>query len=360
MAGYAPISLQQRSGIDGKPFPGAKAYFYASETLTALTTYTDYSLAVAHPNPVVTNAYGVFPAIFLSEASLFYRLRVTTAEGVILDDLVTLPVIGPVGGGSTPAPIDPTGVRQTGDIDPQPYAGARNGYVRANGRTIGSALSGATERANADCESLYLIYWGRYSDTICPVTGGRGLSAAADWAAAKPMGLPDWRGSQFIAMDGMGNTSAGRLDGVTFSLGSADVPASTGGAARITQTVDQLCPHNHGGVAASAPHKHFIAENNSGAGGAALSATNVATRTINTGGADSNYTLASNNGGAATATVGLTSEVTVNATITSQGGGQAMTVIDPFFTGTIYVKLALPIAFFATAALSALQGGGYA
>src|SRR5947208_1688739 len=82
------------------------------------------------------------------------------------------------GGGGT---VDPTTIFQTGQIIPMYGTGVLTGFVRANGRTIGSATSGATERANADAQSLFQNLWG--ADANLAVSGGRGASAAADWAA---------------------------------------------------------------------------------------------------------------------------------------------------------------------------------
>lgn len=62
------------------------------------------------------------------------------------------------------------------------------GWVLANDGTIGSASSGATNRANADCLDLYTVLYG-YADALAPVIGGRGASAAADFAANKPIRL---------------------------------------------------------------------------------------------------------------------------------------------------------------------------
>jgi microcystin-dependent protein len=340
MAGYAPISLQQRCGIDGKPYPGARAYFYAADTLTPLTVFQDYGLGTPHANPVQANAFGVFPAIFLDEEDEFYRLRITTADGVTLEDLTTLPIIGPSGGGGgSEVPVDPTALRQTGDIDPQPYSGARSGYVRANARTIGSALSGASERANTDCESLFLVLWGRYNDTICPVIGGRGASAAADWDAGKPLTLPDWRGRQFIAIDTMGNTSANRLADVAFDVGDASTPGSTGGGARVTLTTDQIPAHTHTATVTDPGHVHTTIK--------------PSTRT---GTSDGGNPVQNWNGTSGTENVG-SSTTGITVANSDTGGGAAHTVLDPFFTGTIYIKLALPFLTFGLAALSMLQGG---
>ena len=50
----------------GVPLNGALLYFYSSGTNTPLATYSDPLLTVPNSNPVVANAAGVFPNIFLN------------------------------------------------------------------------------------------------------------------------------------------------------------------------------------------------------------------------------------------------------------------------------------------------------
>jgi len=262
MAGLAAISLQQRTDRNGRPFPGAKAYFYEADSLLPLTVFQDYSLGIAHPNPVVADAYGVFPPIFLDEADEFYRVRITTSSGLILTDLTTLPIIGPSGGGGgSETPVDPNALFKTGDVMWLDQSGSRPGWVRDNGRTIGSTVSGASERANSDCEGLFTFLWQNFSDTICPVTGGRGASAAADWAANKPIGTPDKRGRSPIGLDTMGNSAANRFTSVPFTLGDASTAGSLGGESSHIITVDEMPQHNHGGLTGgqTADHTHTVA-----------------------------------------------------------------------------------------------------
>ena len=51
---------------NGVPIPGALLNFYSSGTNTRLATYSDPLLTVPNSNPVVANAAGVFPNIFLA------------------------------------------------------------------------------------------------------------------------------------------------------------------------------------------------------------------------------------------------------------------------------------------------------
>lgn len=77
----------------------------------------------------------------------------------------------------------------TGDIKPTIKSTADSGWVMLDDGTIGSASSGATTRANSDTEALYTLFWTNITDTYAPVTGGRGVSAAADFAANKSIKL---------------------------------------------------------------------------------------------------------------------------------------------------------------------------
>lgn len=68
--------------VDGEPSAGAKLYTYASGTSTPLATYTDSALSVPHANPVVADADGVLPVIYLSAAA--YRFLVTDSAGATI------------------------------------------------------------------------------------------------------------------------------------------------------------------------------------------------------------------------------------------------------------------------------------
>ena len=77
----------------------------------------------------------------------------------------------------------------TGDVKATVRPTAPPGWIIMNDGTIGDALSGGTTRANADAEELFSLLWGQVPDTWCPVSGGRGASSAADFAAHKTLTL---------------------------------------------------------------------------------------------------------------------------------------------------------------------------
>lgn len=250
MAGLWHLSHHQMRDMNGKIHAGAKAFFYAADTLTPITVYSDYGLGTPLSNPVEANAYGVFPPVFLDEDDGFFRQRITTASGVVIagTDVGTLPIIGPSGGGGgSEVPVEATALFQTGDPIWIPVIGTRAGWVRMNGRTVGDASSGASERAAADCQALFLYLWNNFPDGFCPVLGGRGATAAADWEAHKRITTFDMRGRGPFGIDDMGNAAAGRVTSATANNGGTTA-GSSGGAERHMIVIGEMPTHDHGGT----------------------------------------------------------------------------------------------------------------
>lgn len=237
-AGLWPLSYTQRHDANGKPYPGAKAYFYDATTGDPIAVYREYSLATPHTNPVEADGTGVFPGVYVDGAEDFYRFRVTTAAGVVISDDAVIPNIGPSEGegGEPPEPVETTALAKTGDIKARYGSGTHVGWLPCNGLTMGSALSGANF-ATADNQALFLFLW--QADETLVVVGGRGANAAADWAANKRLTLPDMRGRVMAGLDTMGNSAASVLPGLT-DLGEF------AGNKENTLTVGQLPAHAHG------------------------------------------------------------------------------------------------------------------
>lgn len=102
----------------------------------------------------------------------------------------------------------------TGDVKLTLKVVADPSWIMANDGSIGDATSSATTRANADTSALYTLIWNNVIDTWAPVSGGRGLTAAADFAAHKRITLTAMLG-RALAIAGTGATLTARTLGQT-------------------------------------------------------------------------------------------------------------------------------------------------
>ena len=92
----------------------------------------------------------------------------------------------------------------TGDVKLTIKTTADSGWILMNDGTIGDATSGGTTRANADTSALFTLMWTNCADADCPVSSGRGASAAADFSAHKTIALPKALG-RALAVYGAGS-----------------------------------------------------------------------------------------------------------------------------------------------------------
>jgi hypothetical protein len=213
---------------NGRIAAGAKAYFYSAGTTTPLTVFSDNALAVPRTNPVVAAATGIFPNIYLPYGN--YRVRVTDSAGVVISDsdgIANPEPAGGGGGGGGGIVVTADQILEPGDVKWRPTSGAVTGFVRMNGKTLGSASSGATERANADTATLYAFLWNNLSDSVATVSAGRGASAAADFAANKTIVVPSMQGRFAGGLDDMGGTAANVSQRSTTITTSSGVPTAT-------------------------------------------------------------------------------------------------------------------------------------
>lgn len=144
---------------------------------------------------------------------------------------------------TTADPVNDTfGLFETGDVKFSLKTTASPGWIIMNDGTIGSATSGATY-ANANAWPLYNVLWTNVSNTYAPVTGGRGASAAADFAANKPIAL--------LKVLGRALAAAGNGAGL-----SARSQGQTAGVESIALAEGHLPPHRHGIALADPGHTH--------------------------------------------------------------------------------------------------------
>ncbi|XNY05207.1 hypothetical protein ACMFL9_12050 (plasmid) [Sinorhizobium meliloti] len=198
---------------------------------------------------------------------------------------------------------------KTGDLKARYGEGFLDGYVRGNGRSIGTATSGATERANSDCQALYEFLWN--ADPNLAVAGGRGASANADWSANKPLDLPDFRGRAIVGLDDMGNIAAGVITGLT------DLGKKVGAQTHML-TISEMPVHDHD-VTCSEEVTELNGYNDIGG--------------AQTGGGGSRVGL----GGSGTDVFTLAHDHTID--VKDKGGGAAHNNIQPSLAITVYIRL---------------------
>ena len=335
--GTISLSLSQQLDTQGKPLSGCQLYFYQAGTTTPQNAYQDTGLTIPWPNPMTCDASGRVAQFFLADGYIKIRLADKFGSTILAAD--NLLVIGPSSGSGGGGSVDATTVLATGDVKTSYGTGTMTGFVRMNGRTIGSATSGATERANADAMALFEYLWG--ADANLTVSGGRGASAAADWGANKQLTLPDARGRFIAGMDDMGNTSAARLTALaSTTLGAA------GGSQAVTLTNASLPAISYtptgtvSVVLADSGHTHSVVDPGH-------------SHTLNDPGHTHTYNGVSNNNGCCLAGSGSsgidlgtgsqtsgsrTTGITENAAATGigiAGSGAGVSVSSQTFTGTL-------------------------
>lgn len=321
MAGSISLAGAQQFDVLGNLLSGGKiSWIQAGTTSTPQNAYYDTGLTLPLPNPYTLGADARIPFHYLADGQI--KVRIVDSNGVTRFEQDNILVIGPSSGGGGGGGVDPATIFQTGDCLWLDVQGTRTGWVRDNGRTIGSASSGATERANADTSALFAYLWTNFSNTICPVSTGRGASAAADFAANKTITLPDKRGYVPGGLDDMGNSAAGRYANVPVVSGSVTDAGSVLGEATHTLSVGEIPAHTHVNTLSDPGHSHALKTATTGAGGgSSISVTPMGPTQPND--------------------AGTTNSATTGITITnaSVGGGGAHNIVQKTVLGTFYRKL---------------------
>jgi hypothetical protein len=336
MAGTINLALTQQLDEYGEPISGGQLYFIQAGTVsTPQNAYQDTGLTIPLPNPITLDAAGRVPQFFLADGQI--KVRLQDKNGVIKFQQDNLLVIGPsAGGGGGGGSVDPTTVLQTGDVKIRYDTAIISGFVRLNGKTIGSASSGATELADPSAQPLFNHLWAKDS-TLAVTPGGRGASAAADWAANKQITLPDGRARLLMALADMGNSDIGALASVTFAKGNATTLGSIIGAARAAFDVSKVPAHQHTAFIKVNDGGHSHPFNAVQPGGNALSGGQAPSVALNSAQGSSTGTAFTG----ITCNVGSAAGLSDNQT-TAQGGGQPLDlahVTNPALLLTVYMKL---------------------
>jgi len=325
MAGTIPLSMTQQFDEYANPLAGGQLYIIQAGTVsTPQDAFQDIDLTIRQPYPMTLDAAGRVPQFFLADGTV--KVRLQDARGVVQLAADSVMVIGPSsGGGGGGGVVDPTQLISTGMMMFRHSASAVAGFVRLNGLTIGSSTSGATERANADCQTLFLLLW---PDINLAISGGvRGASASSDWTSNRQLALPDWRGTALAGVDGMGNVASGRLSSAVF--GSVPtVVGNSGGAESVALALDQIPSHDHFVYLHDPSHRHTYALPQFGGGsGPGLS--------VGTGAAPNSNTSFESTG----VTVGSVSGIANDNRTALAGGGQLHTNTQPTRLVTFFIKL---------------------
>jgi hypothetical protein len=209
------------------------------------TVLADVDAATARATlDVPSNAEAVLDAIMDAAGDMIYATAADTPARLAIG---TARQILQVNAGAT-APEWAINPWSTGDVKLTLKTAADSGWVLMDDGTIGNAASGGTTRANADTEDLFTLLWTNTADAQCPVSTGRGGSAAADFAADKTITLPLALGRALAAYGtGSGLTArvlAETLGEETHTLIEAEMPAHT--------HVDNVAAGSGGPVAAAA------------------------------------------------------------------------------------------------------------
>jgi hypothetical protein len=127
------------------------------------------------------------------------------------------------------------------------------GWIMMDDGTFGSATSGASTRANADCQALHMLLFNNLTDTWAPLLTSTGAAttraaqatAPAAWAANCRMTLPKQLGRSLMAAGAGAGLTARALGG-------------TLGAETHTQSLGEMAFHGHG--VGDPSHTHGLAD----------------------------------------------------------------------------------------------------
>jgi len=75
-----PLSGTRQLNTSGNVMAGARLYIFDEGTTTPRTVYEESALTTAHDHPIESDAYGMWPAVYIAPGN--YRYRILDSEGV--------------------------------------------------------------------------------------------------------------------------------------------------------------------------------------------------------------------------------------------------------------------------------------
>lgn len=139
---------------NGAPVPGARLNFYLTGTSTRTPIYSDAALTIEHTNPVIANASGRYPDIYLDE-NITYRVVQTDSLGAPLGDAIDPYIPGRALKGDTGEPggnVESIGLFTAADGMAIP---ASTSSVRTSGHTV-DGIGAARYIADASVDAAYI------------------------------------------------------------------------------------------------------------------------------------------------------------------------------------------------------------
>lgn len=330
-AGTVPLALSVQVDSRGNIASGCLLYFYQAGTVaTPQNAFADFGLTTALPNPLSCDQSGRLPIFWLADGLI--HIRLTDSSGMVIVD-TTMQVLGPSsgGGGGGGGTVDPTTILQTGDEKIRYGTGSISGFVRENGLTIGNATSGATERANADTQNLFVYLYNADPNLI--VSGGRSGNALNDFNASKQLTLPDMRGRLAAGLADMGNSAASTL---TSTYAGCDTTVTTLGAACGSQNHTLSLSELPTGITGTNSNSFNVNVTETG-GFSVWNTGSAAVISAQGGGIAAGVASTGALGGSMTS-AGTVANSVINFSSNNTGGG-AHSIVPPILLKTFYIKL---------------------
>lgn len=328
---FVPLSSQPVFDR-GSLVEGALLWAYDAGTTNPRQVFLDKGQdpTRVYPTPIMA-ANATWPLMWVGVGD--YDVKIARPDGSQIRFIAGLPGDAAPSDGQTT--FDPLRQLATGTVVRFYGQGRRNGYVRANGATIGSGASDATERANDDCHDLFVFLYTQDPNLV--VIGGRDPAGAeADWTAGKTITLP------------------GYPDRVQVGTGGAYALGQVGGEATHVLTETELAAHGHAATLSISPAGGFTPSGTISSIGDHAHTVNynfqqVYVATGNAGAVGSVAQPTSNQSGPTTASGGHNHIYTGNAVpdhthtggvgIVATGGNAGHNNLQPFIGDTAYLKL---------------------